>query len=109
MSLDAANQARLEKSLKVQWRKDGQIYTLKELIDNFVVSFEAAEVMKYTWEHINKKEFELKLSPSEVKEMEQARKISYRAYINDREFYNIPKIVYDYYVNELGKPLHKED
>ena len=36
---------------------------------------------------------------------ENERKTTYQAYFKDDSFLDIPKMVYEYYVNELGKPV----
>jgi hypothetical protein len=113
MSLTAANRARLEKSLNTTYRfesdTDSPIYCkLGEYLEKNAVSFVKASRPKYTWEYISRKKEQLRLSAGEVEEMEDARKTVYMACFSDGGFLDIPKMVYEYFVEELGKPTNGE-
>lgn len=110
MSLSAANQARLQKALDTTYRFDGHtdhpiFCTLKEYLDEHAVSFSTGSVRKYTWEYIKRKQEREKLSNAEIEALENERKTTYQACFKDESFLDIPKMIYEYYVNELGKPV----
>ena len=110
MSLSEANQARLQKALKTTYRFDSHtdnpiFCTLKEYLDKHAVAFSTGSVRKYTWEYIKRKQEREKLSNAEIEALENERKTTYQAYFKDDSFLDIPKMVYEYYVNELGKPV----
>ena len=110
MSLSAANKARLDKALNTTYRFDGHtdhpiFCTLKEYLDKHAVSFHTGSVRKYTWEYIKRKQEREKLSNAGIEALENERKATYQAYFTDGSFLDIPKMVYEYYVEELGKPV----
>ena len=110
MSLSTANQARLHKALNTTYRFNGHtdnpiFCTLKEYLDEHAVSFSTGSVRKYTWEYIKRKQEREKLSNAEIEALENERKTTYQACFSDESFLDIPKMVYEYYVEELGKPV----
>lgn len=110
MSLSEANKARLDKALNKTYRFDTHtdnpiICTLQEYLHKHAVAFSTGSVRKYTWEYIKRKQEREKLSNAEIEAMENERKTTYQAYFKDDSFLDIPKMVYEYYVNELGKPV----
>ena len=113
MNLTQANRARLEKSLNTTYRFDGHtdkpIYCkLGEYLEKNAVKFVKGSRRKYTWEYIQRKKEQLRLTAGEVEEMEDARKTVYMACMSDGGFLDIPKMVYEYFVKELGKPTNEE-
>lgn len=96
MSLTAANQARLEKSLNQQYRFDGEILTLQTKLDRDAVSFETKEVAKYEYNRTKFNRMDYREQEAYEKKL-QERKISYRALYRDGSFIEIPKIVFEHY------------
>ena len=98
-----ANEARLQKCLLQRLRLNNEVLTIKDAINSGkFVSAQSREVPKVKW---NRSKFNNMSSWQEQQEYEkklQEKKTVYELHMPDGCFYEIPKMVYDYY-NSLNK------
>ena len=95
-NLAPAREARLQKSLARLYNFDGEIMTLREILDRDAVSFESKEVPKYEYNRIKFNRMNYREQAAYEEKLKQ-KKISYSAIFADESSIEIPKIVYDFY------------
>lgn len=95
--LTAANQARLEKSLKQQYRFDGVVTTLQAYLEANATSYTTKEVPKYEYSRHKFNQMNNREQEAYEEKLKQ-RKISYRANFADGTLLEIPKIVFEHYI-----------
>jgi len=101
MALTEANEARLRKSLQQLIQHNGRVITTEQFITEVAVDFEEGDTPKIQF---NRTKFN-RMNNEEQAEYEKKlkeRKPVYKAITKEGGYYEIPKMVYQHFINLRG-------